>query len=66
MNCGLRGDCDSGTALRLAHFRRKAILGIYPIIILSYRILGRSSSLTGYPSKSLTLLSIFITRLGGG
>ena len=65
-HCGLRGDCDSGTALRLAHFRRKAIPGVYPIINLSCRILGRNSSLAGYLSKSLTLLSIFVTRLGGG
>src|SRR3954454_11229631 len=66
VHCGLRGDYDSGTALSLAHSGRKTIPGVYPIIILFCRILRRSSSLAGYPSKPLTLLSIFVTRLGGG
>ena len=63
---GLRGDCDSGTALRLSHSRRKTILGIYSIIILFCYIFRRSFSLASYFNKSFTFLSIFITRLGGG
>ena len=60
---GLRGDCDSGTALRLAHSKRKTILGVYSIIIiLFYYIFRRSFSLTSYSGKLFTLLSIFITH----
>ncbi len=64
MNCSLRGDYDSSTALRLAHFRRKAIPGVYSIINLSYYILRCNSSLASYLSKSLIFLSIFVTCLG--
>src|SRR5436305_8594050 len=66
-NCGLWGDCNSGTALRLAHSRRRTVPGVYPIIIpLFYQIFRRSSSLAGSPRKPLTLLSIFVTGLSGG
>jgi hypothetical protein len=57
---------DSGLALRLARSRRRAVPGIYTTILLFCHIFRQRSSLAGCPSKPLTLLSIFVTRLGGG
>jgi hypothetical protein len=62
----LQGDYDSGIVLKLARSRRRTTPDIYSIIFPFCHIFRRSSSLAGYSSKSLTLLSIFVTRLNSG
>ena len=57
---------DSGLALRLARPKRRALPGIYTTILLFCHIFRQRSSLASCPSKPLTLLSIFVTRIGGG
>ena len=63
---GLRGDCDSGTVLRLARFRYKIVLGVYFIILFFCYIFRRSFSFAGYFCKLFTFLFILITSLSGG